>query len=56
MKVKIDAGLCQGHGRCSDLAPVCSVRTRRGYGQVLGDGVVPPEKEDDVRRVALNCP
>ena len=56
VKVKIDAGLCQGHGRCSDLAPGLFGEDEEGYGKVLGDGVVPPEELDDARRVALNCP
>jgi ferredoxin len=56
VKVRIDAGLCQGHGRCSDLAPGLFGEDEEGYGKVLGDGMVPPEKEDDARRVALNCP
>jgi ferredoxin len=56
VKVKIDAGLCQGHGRCSDLAPALFGDDEEGYGMVLGDGVVPPGKEDDARRAALNCP
>jgi ferredoxin len=56
VKVRIDAGLCQGRGRCSDLAPGRFGEDEEGYGKVLGDGVVPPEKEDDARRVALNCP
>ena len=56
MKVKIDAGLRQGHGRCSDLAPGLFGEDEEGYGKVLGDGVVLPAEEDDARRVALNCP
>ena len=56
MKVRIDVGLCQGHGRCYDLASDLFGDDEEGYGQVLGDGVVPPEKEDDARRAALNCP
>ena len=56
LKIKIDAALCQGHGRCYDLAPVLFGDDEEGYGKVLGDGVVPPEKRDDARRAALNCP
>ena len=56
MKVKIDAGLCQGNGRCSDLAPGLFGEDEEGYGKVLGDGQVPPGQEDDARRAALNCP
>jgi ferredoxin len=56
VKVQIDAGLCQGHGRCYDLAPALFGDDEDGYGQVLGDGAVPPEREADARRAALNCP
>jgi ferredoxin len=56
VKVKIDAGLCQGNGRCSDLAPDLFGEDEEGYGKVLGDGRVPPGQEDDARRAALNCP
>ena len=56
MKVQIDPGLCQGHGRCYDLAPRLFGDDDEGYGQVLGDGTVPPEAERDARLAALNCP
>jgi len=56
VKVQIGADLCQGHGRCYDLAPALFDDDEAGYGQVLGNGVVPPEREDDARRAALNCP
>ena len=56
MKVRIDPGRCQGHGRCYDLAPGLFGDDEEGYGKVLGDGVVPPELRDDARHAALNCP
>ena len=56
MKVHIDPGLCQGHGRCYDLAPGVFGADDEGYGQVLGDGIVPPEAERDARLAVLNCP
>jgi ferredoxin len=56
VKVQIGADLCQGHGRCYDLAPALFEDDEEGYGQVLGDGRVPPEREGDARRAALNCP
>jgi len=56
MKVQIDPGLCQGHGRCYDLAPGLFGEDEEGYGQVLGDGAVPQEAERDARLAALNCP
>ena len=56
VKVQIDAGRCQGHGRCYDLAPGLFGDDDEGYGQVLGDGQVPPGQEDEARLAAANCP
>jgi ferredoxin len=56
VKVQIDADLCQGHGRCYDLAPALFGEDEEGYGKVRGDSVVPPEKEGDACRAAFNCP
>ena len=56
MKVQINPGLCQGHGRCYDLAPGLFGADDEGYGQVLGDGIAAPEAEHDARLAVLNCP
>jgi ferredoxin len=56
MRVRIDGELCQGHGRCYDLAPDVFGEDEEGYGQVLGDGEVLPEREDDARLAVANCP
>jgi ferredoxin len=56
VKVGIDAGRCQGHGRCYDLAPDIFGEDEEGYGRVLGDGIVPAGAEPQVRLAALNCP
>ena len=56
VKVQINPDLCQGHGRCYDLAPGLFGDDDEGYGQVLGDGAVPPGKEQDARLAVLNCP
>lgn len=56
MKLSIDAGLCQGHGRCYDLAPHLFGDDEEGYGTVLGDGLVPPSAIEDAHRSAANCP
>ena len=56
MKVQIDSALCQGHGRCYDLAPDLFGDDDEGFGQVLGDGSVPPAKEQEARLAAANCP
>jgi ferredoxin len=61
MKVQIDPGRCRGHGRCYDLAPGLFGADEEGYGQVLGDGTVPPGGEPpggehEARLAEVNCP
>jgi ferredoxin len=56
VRVLIDPGRCQGHGRCYDLAPDLFGEDEDGYGTVLGDGRVPPGRQDDARLAEANCP
>jgi ferredoxin len=56
VKVQINSQLCQGHGRCYDLAPSLFGDDDEGYGQVLGDGIVPLGEEQDARLAVANCP
>jgi len=56
VKLQIDPAVCQGHGRCYDLAPDLFGEDDEGYGQVLDDGIVPSGKEPDARRAVANCP
>lgn len=56
MKVQINPELCQGHGRCYDLAPELFGDDDEGYGTVLHGGTVTPENEHDARVAVVNCP
>ncbi len=56
MKLRINSDVCQGHGRCYDLAPDLFGEDEEGFGQVLGDGDVPPDKEREARLAVANCP
>jgi ferredoxin len=56
VRVRIDSGLCQGHGRCYDLVASLFGEDEEGYGRVLDDGAVAPESEHDARVAAANCP
>ena len=57
MRVQIDAELCQGHGRCYDLAPKVFGEDEDGYAVLLREGGhVPAELEDDARLAEANCP
>jgi ferredoxin len=55
VKVQIKAGSCQGHGRCYDIAADLFSEDDEGYGTVVGDGTVPPGREDDARLAVANC-
>ncbi len=56
MRVRIDSEKCQGHGRCYDLAPELFGDDEEGFGQVLGDGKVTPDTENQARLAVANCP
>jgi ferredoxin len=56
VRLQINSDVCQGHGRCYDLAPDLFGDDEEGFGQVLGDGIVPAEKEREARLAAANCP
>ena len=59
MRVQIDSALCQGHGRCYDLAPDLFGDDEDGYAtltEATADGQVPADAEDDARLAADNCP
>ncbi len=56
MKVQIDSGKCQGHGRCYDLAPEVFTDDDEGYGQVIGEGILTPDNEEKARLAVDNCP
>ncbi|WP_375482353.1 ferredoxin [uncultured Mycobacterium sp.] len=56
MKVSIDSGKCMGHGMCYALAPSVYADDDEGYGIVINDGTVPPDKAEAARIGAANCP
>jgi len=56
MKVSIDRNKCMGHGMCYSLAPSVFVDDDEGYGHVIGDGTVPPDRVEAARTGAANCP
>lgn len=56
MKLRIDTERCQGHGRCYDLAPDLFGEDEEGFGQVAGDGTVPPGRDHQARLAVANCP
>ena len=59
MRVSIVSTMCQGHGRCYDLAPDLFGDDEDGYATLTGrtaDGTIPPGSEDDAQLAADNCP
>lgn len=55
MQVTIDAGKCQGHGRCCLLAPEVFEVDDEGYGHVTSPDV-PEGRLDEVSRAISSCP
>jgi ferredoxin len=56
MRLRIDAEMCTGHGRCYALAPEVFEPDEDGHGLVLHGGEVPAGLEEIARRAANNCP
>jgi ferredoxin len=56
MRVIVDLGKCQGHGRCYDLAPDVFEPDARGHVDVAVDGDLPPVLQPDARIGVRNCP
>ena len=55
MRVRVDAAVCTGHGRCYALAPDVFAPDDHGHCQVLTPEVG-PELEEQARAGAANCP
>ena len=56
MRIRFDREACQGHNRCSLLAPDLFDADDEGYAVLLVDGDVPAQLEDAARLAADNCP
>ena len=56
IRVRVDAGKCQGHNRCFAQAPELFELDEYGYSHELNDGAVPPELEEKARLAVANCP
>jgi len=57
MRIKIDATLCSGHGRCNVTAGAFYKLDSNGYAAERGKTLeVPPGQEDLARKGAKYCP
>lgn len=56
LKVRVDRERCQGHARCTALAPQLFILDEMGSAHEIGDGIVAPSLEDKARLAKANCP
>jgi ferredoxin len=56
MRISIDVETCQGHGRCSLMAPELFDVDEDGKSLLLVEGDIPTSSEPDARLAAANCP
>ena len=56
LRIRVDPGRCEGHGRCKALAPELFVLDGFGSASAAGDGAVPPGLEAGARLAGANCP
>ena len=56
MELKINPELCQGHGRCYDLATACSGTTTRATGRSSATASCRRGQSSDARLAVANCP
>jgi ferredoxin len=55
LKIKLDSEMCQGHGRCYDVAPELFEPDDVGYAKVIRADV-PPELVEHARQAERSCP
>jgi ferredoxin len=56
MRVHVDPERCQGHNRCSAIAPDLFDLDELGQAHERNGGTVPAALEDKARLAAANCP
>jgi ferredoxin len=56
LRVRVDQDKCQGHARCSSLAPELFKLDTFGNAHEVGDGTVPAGLEDKAWLAQSNCP
>lgn len=56
MKIHVDPGLCQGHNRCTAVAPDLFDIDDEGFASAIGDGTVPAGAQERAELAADNCP
>jgi ferredoxin len=56
LTVRVDPARCQGHNRCTALAPQLFDLDELGYARARGEGTVPKELQNKARLAQANCP
>jgi ferredoxin len=56
VRVRIDADLCQGQGRCFSIAPNLFDFDDMGNGVVKGDGTLDAQTLPQAQLAQANCP
>jgi ferredoxin len=56
LTVRVDPARCQGHNRCTALAPQLFELDELGYARARGDGAVPEELHNEAWLARANCP
>jgi ferredoxin len=57
MKIKVDAGLCSGQGRCYTVSPELFTSDDEGFVAQRGETLdVPPDLERPARLAVASCP
>ena len=55
-KFEINSDLCVGHGQCYVVVPDPIEDDERGLAHVRGDGQVPVDRREALRRAQKSCP
>ena len=55
-RVRLDRTLCDGFGVCAKHAPEYFSLDDWGYASLIGNGTVPEQDHDAVKRALLDCP
>ena len=56
MRIRLDRTMCDGFGICAKHAPGYFSLDDWGYASLIGNGTVPDEDHDAVKRALLDCP
>jgi ferredoxin len=56
LTVRVDPARCQGHNRCTALAPELFELDELGYARACGDGAVPKALQKKAWLAQANCP